>query len=141
MRRAVAVAMGMLVLVPVCTATVDDAHGFAMEAADPFVQQGFIVREDYWHGEVKSGQELMVRHQLFKGNEYAFWLGTANDGCKLKLRVLDEAGKPVHIADKTDDHFAAIRVNPPRTGTYAVVFSVASKSEKSVFWALAYGYR
>lgn len=139
-RAAVAVAM-LGWQSPVCLATVDDAHGFAMEAADPFVQQGFIVREDYWHGEVKSGQELMVRHQLFKGNEYAFWLGTSNDGCKFKLRVLDEAGKPIHIEDKAEEHFTTIRVNPPRTGTYTVVFSIASPTEKSVFWALAYGYR
>ena len=46
-------------------ATVDEAHDFAMEAATPFVEQGFIVREDYWNGEVKSGQKLMITHQLF----------------------------------------------------------------------------
>jgi len=71
-------------------ASVDDAHSFAMEAATPFVNEGFIVREDYWNGEVKSGQKLMVKHQLFKGNEYAFWLGTANEDCKLEIEVLDE---------------------------------------------------
>lgn len=128
---------------PLARATVDDAHGFAMEAASPFVEQGFIVREDYWHGEVLSGQKLMVRHQLFKGNEYAFWLGTANENCKLELEVLDEAGKKIHIDRKDDKNgmFVSVRVNPPKTGTYAVVFSVKSKREKSVFWALAYGYR
>lgn len=136
-------ALALCVTAPLARATVDDAHGFAMEAATPFVEQGFIVREDYWHGEVISDQKLMVRHQLFKGNEYAFWLGTANEHCKLDLQVLDEAGKPVHIDRKLDKNgmFVSVRVNPPKTGTYAVVFSVTSKKEKSVFWALAYGYR
>ncbi|MBX7209615.1 MAG: hypothetical protein K1X78_14965 [Verrucomicrobiaceae bacterium] len=136
-------ALALAATCPLSHATVDDAHGFAMEAASPFVEQGFIVREDYWHGEVMSAQKLMVRHQLFKGNEYAFWLGTANEGCKLELQVLDEAGKPIHIDRKDDKNgmFVAVRVNPPKTGTYAVVFSVKSKREKSVFWALAYGYR
>ena len=124
-------------------ATVDDAHSFAMEAAIPFVNDGFIVREDYWNGEVKSGQQLMVRHQLFKGNDYAFWLGTANDGCTLDIQVLDEKGAPIHITPKIGigPNFTSVRVNPPKTGTYSVVFSVTSKTEKSVFWALAYGYR
>lgn len=136
-------ALALAVTAPVARATVDDAHGFAMEAASPFVEQGFIVREDYWHGEVQSAQKLMVRHQLFKGNEYAFWLGTANEDCKLELQVLDEGGKPVHIDRKEDENgmFVSVRVNPPKTGTYAVVFSVKSKREKSVLWALAYGYR
>ncbi len=126
-------------------ATVDDAHSFAMEAASSFVKEGFIVREDYWNGEVKSGQKLMVKHQLFKGNEYAFWLGTANDDCKLEIQVLDEKGNAIQITPKdgagVGPTFTSVRVNPPKTGTYSVVFSVTSKKEKGVFWALAYGYR
>lgn len=123
--------------------SVDDAHSYAMEAADPFVKEGFIVREDYWNGEVKSGQKLMVKHQLFKGNEYAFWLGTANEDCKVTIEVLDEKGNAIQITPKIGigPTFTSVRVNPPKTGTYSVVFSVTSKSEKSVFWALAYGYR
>ena len=122
-------------------ATVDDAHSFAMEAAVPFVEQGFIVREDYWNGEVKSGQKLMVKHQMFKGNEYAFWLGSANEGVSFELKVYDETGKEITIDGKTDKMFASMRVNPPKTGTYTIVFSVTSKKEKGVYWALAYGYR
>jgi hypothetical protein len=136
-------ALALIVTTPLARATVDDAHGFAMEAATPFVEDGFIVREDYWHGDVMSEQKLMVRHQLFKGNEYAFWLGTANEECVLELEVLDEAGKAVHIDRKADKNgmYVSIRVNPPKTGTYAVVFSLKSKREKSITWALAYGYR
>ena len=144
LRLVMAAVMLALHAVPVTLhATVDDAHSFAMEAAIPFVNDGFIVREDYWNGEVKSGQQLMVRHQLFKGNDYAFWLGTANDGCTLDVQVLDEKGAPIHITPKIGigPNFTSVRVNPPKTGTYSVVFSVTSKTEKSVFWALAYGYR
>ena len=144
LRLVMAAVMLALHAVPVTLhATVDDAHSFAMEAAIPFVNDGFIVREDYWNGEVKSGQQLMVRHQLFKGNDYSFWLGTANDGCTLDVQVLDEKGAPIHITPKIGigPNFTSVRVNPPKTGTYSVVFSVTSKTEKSVFWALAYGYR
>jgi hypothetical protein len=124
-------------------ASVDESHDFTMEAADPFVGQGFIVREDYWNGEVKSGQKLMVRHQLFKGNEYAFWLGTANEDCKLEIQVVDEKGNNIEITTKegVGKHFTSVRVNPPRSGSYSVIFSVTSKKDKSVFWALSYGFR
>ena len=122
-------------------ATVDEAHDYAMEAATPFVNQGFTVREDYWNGEVESGQQLAIRHQLFKGNEYAFWLGTANPDCELEVAVFDEKNQAVHMERKSDKHSCSVRVNPPKTGTYTVVFSVKSKKERGVTWALAYGYR
>ena len=122
-------------------ATVDEAHDYAMEAATPFVSQGFTVREDYWNGEVESGQQLAIRHQLFKGNEYAFWLGTANPNCELELAVYDDKNQPVHMERKSDKQSCSVRVNPPRTGTYTVVFSVRSKKVRGVTWALAYGYR
>ncbi|MBL9116758.1 MAG: hypothetical protein JNJ83_17250 [Verrucomicrobiaceae bacterium] len=142
-RRLFSLLLPALLLGVPASASVDDAHSFAMEAAAPYVEQGFIVREDYYNGEVKSGQKLMVRHQLFKGNEYAFWLGTANDKCKLEIQIFDEKNKAVHIAPTmgTGDNFTSVRVNPPKTGTYTVVFSVTSAIDKGVFWALAYGYR
>ena len=130
-----------LSMVALVHATVDESHDFAMEAAIPFVEQGFIVREDYWNGEVKSGQKLMITHQLFKGNEYAFWLGTANEGVALDMKVFDEKGQPVQINAKADKFFMSVRVNPPKTGTYRIVFELKSKKEPSVMWALAYGYR
>ncbi|MEN3941249.1 hypothetical protein WJU23_08145 [Prosthecobacter sp. SYSU 5D2] len=131
----------LLASAPLSHATIDDAHSFAMEAAVPFVEQGFIVREDYWNGEVKSGQKLMVRHQMFKGNEYAFWLGCAQEEVTFELQVLDEKGNEIELDFKASGMFATVRVNPPKTGTYSVVFSLTSKKEKGLYWALAYGYR
>lgn len=131
----------MLASAPLTHATIDDAHSFAMEAAVPFVEQGFIVREDYWNGEVKSGQKLMVRHQMFKGNEYAFWLGTAEENVTFELQVLDEKGNEIELDFKSKGMFASVRVNPPKTGTYSIVFSLTAKNKKGLYWALAYGYR
>ncbi|HCN76239.1 MAG TPA: hypothetical protein DIT13_03470 [Verrucomicrobiales bacterium] len=125
---------------PSALATIDDAHSFAMEAAIPFVKKGFIVREDYWNGEVKSGQRLMVKHQMFKGNEYAFWLGCPEDDAVFELLVLDEKGNEISLDFNASQYFASARVNPPKTGTYTVIFSVSSKRAKSLYWALAYGY-
>jgi hypothetical protein len=124
-------------------AEVDDAHSYAMEAAEPFMKERFTVREDYWNGEVLSGQKLMVKHQLFKGNDYAFWLGTSNDDCKLEVQVLDAKGNATHITPEigVGKNFTSVRVTPSASGMYSVIFSVTSKREKGVFWALAYGFR
>jgi hypothetical protein len=131
-----------LALAPVpALATVDESHDYTMEAATPFVEQGFIVREDYWNGEVKSGQKLMISHQLFKGNEYAFWLGSVNDDVEFDLKVYDEKGNAIQIDTKAANHSLSIRVNPQKTGTYKIVFALKSKKEAAVMWALAYGYR
>lgn len=122
-------------------ATVDEAYDHTMEAAQPYVEQGYSVRQDYWNGEVESAQKLALRHQLFKGNDYVFWLGTANENCTLEISVFDSKGQPVHLEQKKSAFTRTVRVNPPHTGTYVIVFSVTSKTERAVTWAITYGYR
>ena len=56
---------------------VNEAISLALEGATPYVEQGFEVREDNWSGEVQPGKPLLIRHQLFRGNEYWFWAGTS----------------------------------------------------------------
>ena len=40
--------LALVALQPAIFATVDDAQSFALQAAEPYVKQGFQVREDYW---------------------------------------------------------------------------------------------
>src|SRR5713101_6015400 len=63
----------LVVLQPAILASVDDAQSFALQAAEPYVKEGFQVREDYWGGDLGSGEKKAVRQQLFQGNEYRFW--------------------------------------------------------------------
>ena len=58
-----------LIAAPASRASVDDAQSFALQAAEPYVKDGFQVREDYWGGDLGSGEKKAVRQQLFKGNE------------------------------------------------------------------------
>src|SRR6266478_6502767 len=44
--------------------TVDDAQSFALQAAEPYVKEGFQVREDYWGGDLGSGEKKAVRQQI-----------------------------------------------------------------------------
>ncbi len=137
-----ALALFLVSLLPTpVQAVVDDAHSFAMEAAAPDVENGFAVRDDYWNGILKSGGRELIRHQLFKGNEYAFWLGVDTDGeCDLDIKIYDIEGKRVDVTTSSDGRTASVHFAPPKTGSYFIVVSAKSRGG-DIPWALAYGYR
>ncbi|MES2705535.1 MAG: hypothetical protein V4726_02920 [Verrucomicrobiota bacterium] len=122
-------------------AVVDDSHSAAMEAAVPAVKLGFKIRQEYWKGTMKSGEQKAVRQQLFKGNEYWFFLGTDADGATLKVDVYDSKGTKINVETKTSENSAAVRVVAPATGSCTVVFTITTKDKEEIPWALAYGYR
>jgi hypothetical protein len=89
----------LVVLHPMVFASVDDAQSFSLQAAEPYVKEGFQVREDYWGGDLGSGEKKAVRQQLFKGNEYWFWLGTEVERAKISVHIYDSDGK---LAEEPD---------------------------------------
>ena len=123
-------------------ASVDDAQSFALQAAEPYVKQGFQVREDYWGGDLASGEKKAVRQQLFKGNEYWFWLGTEVDRAKVSVHIYDSDGKLAEESDSWEKgHFAAAHVIPKTTGSYFIIVSLEESPEERTHWALVYGFR
>jgi hypothetical protein len=123
-------------------ASVDDAQSFALQAAEPNGKQGFKVREDYWGGDLASGEKKAVRQQLFKGNEYWFWLGTEVDRAKVSVHIYDSDGKLAEESDSWEKgHFAAAHVIPKTTGSYFIIVSVEESPEERTHWALVYGFR
>jgi hypothetical protein len=124
-------------------AMVDDAHSAAMEAAAPAVKKGFKVREEYWSGQVKSGEPTAVKCQLYKGNEYWFWLGCADEDITLTIEMYDVKGNKVSVESISAKDAAGIRIVPPKTGTYVAIFTITHKKDPKakLDWALAYGYR
>ena len=123
-------------------ASVDDAQSFALQAAEPYVKQGFQVREDYWAGSLASGERKAVRQQLFKGNEYWFWLGTEVDHAKVSVHLYNSDGK---LAEQPDSwakgNLAAAHIIPKTTGSYFIIVSVEESPAAHTHWALAYGFR
>ena len=134
--------LALMAVQPAIFATVDDAQAFALQAAEPYVKQGFQVREDYWGGDLGSGEKKAVRQQLFKGNEYWFWLGTEVDRAKVSVHVYDSDGK---LAEESDSwqkgHFAAAHVVPKVTGSYFIIVNIEESPEERTHWALVYGFR
>ena len=132
----------VIVMQRAACASVDDAQSFALQAAEPYVKQGFQVREDYWGGDLASGEKKAVRQQLFKGNEYWFWLGTEVDRAKVSVHIYDSDGKLAEEPDSWEKgHFAAAHVVPKTTGSYFGSGSVEESPEERTHWALVYGFR
>jgi hypothetical protein len=132
----------VIVMQRAASASVDDAQSFALQAAEPYVKQGFQVREDYWGGDLASGEKKAVRQQLFKGNEYWFWLGTEVDRAKVSVHIYDSDGKLAEEPDSWEKgHFAAAHVVPKTTGSYFIIVSVEESPEERTHWALVYGFR
>src|SRR6266481_447673 len=89
-----------------------------------------------------SGEKKAVRQQLFKGNEYWFWLGTEVDKAKVSVHVYDSDGKLAEEPDGWEKgHFAAAHVIPKATGSYFIIVSVEESPEERTHWALVYGFR
>ena len=140
--RSGALLAAVIVMQRAACASVDDAQSFALQAAEPYVKQGFQVREDYWGGDLASGEKKAVRQQLFKGNEYWFWLGTEVDRAKVSVHIYDSDGKLAEEPDSWEKgHFAAAHVVPKTTGSYFIIVSVEQSPEERTHWALVYGFR
>jgi hypothetical protein len=122
-------------------ATIDDALSFALEAATPYVKEGFTVREDYWGGDLPVKTTKAIVHQLFKGNEYWFWMGTDTKNAKISVHVYDSDGNLAESEAWTKPHFAAARVVPKKTGSYYLIVEIEKSPEERTYWSLAYGFR
>ena len=121
--------------------TIDDALSFALEAAQGAVKEGFTVREEYWGGDLPSGQPKPIAHQLFKGNEYWFWMGTDCKGAKISVHVYDSAGKLAEDEFWQKGQKAAAKIRPKRTGTYYLLVEIEKSPDERTVWSLAYGFR
>jgi len=124
-----------------CMANIDDALTFALEAADPYLKEGFTVREDYWGGDLPVKSTKAVVHQLFKGNEYWFWMGTDQKTAKISVHIYDSEGRLAEVETWQKAHMAAARIVPKKTGSYYLIVEVEKSPQERTYWSLAYGFR
>ena len=122
-------------------ATVDDALSYTLEAAQPYVKEGFTVREDYWGGDMAAAQPKAITQQLFKGNEYWFWMGTDVKGARISVHIYDSEGNLCEVESWQKGQIAAARVVPKRSGAYYVIVEVEKSSRERTHWGMAYGFR
>lgn len=134
-------ALVLLLAVPEARAFVDDALSFAYEAANPYAQRGWIIREDAWGGDLGKGEKKRVASQLFRGNSYMFFLATDVDGAILRVNIYDAEGNLAESKSWQRGRFAYAEVRPRSTGTYYAIVEVVSSPEERTGWALVYGFQ
>ena len=140
-RAALCAATLLLCGAPALRAYVDDAMSFAYEAANPYAEKGWIIREDAWGGDLGDGDKKAVTAQLFRGNSYMFFLGTDVENAKLRVNIYDAAGNLAESKSWQEGKFAYAEIKPAATGTYYIVVQVLSSPEDRTGWALVYGFR
>lgn len=121
--------------------SLDDALSFAQEAATPYIAEGFTIREEYWGGDLPVKEQKAIVHQLFKGNEYWFWMGTDLGAAKISVHVYDAGGNLAEAEAWQKPHFAAARVIPKCSGAFYIIVEVEKSDDERTHWALAYGFR
>ena len=122
-------------------ASVDDALSYAHEAAAPYVKQGYTVREDAWGGDLGIKDQKAVTAQLFKGNEYWFWLGTDTKGAVITVHIYDSEGKLVDKDYWQKGRNSGVKIVPEKTGAFYAIVTVEKSPEERSNWALVYGYK
>lgn len=114
--------------------------------AGEYAEKGFKLRKEHWSGKLKSGEHKVVKHQLFRGNEYWFWAAVPEGKYSLKVEIFDAAGNAVALEKFSSKGTSGARVLPVKTGTYLVRITVDQQKGKGpsggdLDWALVYGYR
>jgi hypothetical protein len=139
------VAVGLGGWLPPVRATVDDALSFALEGMDKYIKQGYTLREDTWGGDLPVGEAKAITHQLFKGNDYWFCMGTDTKGATISIHLYDSDGNLVESEAwqnaKPDGAFAGAEIRCKRTGTYFLIVKVEKSTEERTAWGLVYSYK
>jgi hypothetical protein len=133
--------LGFCALVGPVHASLDDAIASAVQAMDPYVKQGFTVRDDQWGGDLGVREQKAIPHTLFKGNDYWFVLATDVEGAHVAIHLYDNKGKLAENDSWQKGRFAAVRVLPLATGTYFIIVEVTNSPQDRTNWAMVYGYK
>ena len=101
----------------------------------------FVLREAWWNGELGSGETKILQHQLFKRNEYWFWLGCSDQSSEVNIHIYDSQGNLADAESWQKENVAGVRVVPEVTGNFYIRVSIADASDPPAEWAVIYAYR
>ncbi len=118
----------------------DAAIGAALPKLD-LPKNPYVLREAWWHGELKSGETKLIKHQLFQRNDYWFWMGSSNPDAKVSIHIYDDQGNLVDKESFEKGQAAGARVVPKTSGTYYVRIKVLAGPAGPSEWAVIYAFR
>ena len=109
------------------------------------LEAGFNLRADTWNGNLPTGETKPIHHQLFKGNDYHFYVSTDVRGAKMSLHIYDQDGNLAEdrawqkLANGV--FFTGAQIKAKSTGSYFLILKVDESPEKKTAWEMAYAYR
>lgn len=103
----------------------------------------FVLRESSWSGVIEPGKARLIQLQLFKRNEYQFWMAVPNRKAGVNVNVYDGNGEIVESENIRYDtgNVASLIVRPRETGVYYLRISLQTSIETSQKWSVIYAYR
>lgn len=116
-----------------------EARKVALDLAGAFSNDGFKIRDGYWAGPVKQGEEAVVAVNLYAGNQYWFSVGADDNMKKLTVRLFDENGQPVESEGYESEDKAAAGYSPTISGQYFV--SIGAIEGSASTFCLVYSYK
>jgi hypothetical protein len=124
----------------------DEVRLIAQRAALPFLvgEKPFILRESAWSGEIAPGKARLIQVQLFKRNDYHFWLAVPDRAAVVGLHLYDGKGNLLEAeAHRYDSpNVTSISASPGETGVYYLrVFLAEETVATPQRWTVVYGYR
>ena len=111
----------------------------------PDAKLGYILRQEAWNGSLPAGDNTPIRQQLFKNNDYRFYVWTEVQGATVSVHVYDQDGNLVdgRLGERASGstRFAVVDLKPDATGSYYLIVKVERSPEKSTAWQMAYAYK
>ncbi len=115
------------------------ARRSALELAGAWANDGFLLRDGHWSGELKIGAPKIVQVNLYAGNQYWFSLAVTRPAKKVAISVFEAAGKPVATEVHEDGARAAAGFAPTASGPYYI--KVEQLEGDPATFALVYSYK
>ena len=101
------------------------------------------LRESSWSGVIEPGKARLIQLQLFKRNDYHFWMAVPDRKAGVNLNIYDGKGQIVETENITYDagNVAGLIVSPDVTGVYYLRISLQTTVESPQKWSVIYGWR
>lgn len=126
-------------------AVLDELKLIAQRAALPVLggEKPFILRESSWSGEVEPGKSRLIQVQLFKRNDYHFWIAAADRRAGLNLNLYNGKGELLETVNPRYEtsNVAGLSFTPDQTGIYYLRLSMQTTIDIPQRWTVIYAYR
>lgn len=106
-------------------------------------EKPFILRESSWSGEIEPGQVRLIQVQLFKRNDYHFWIAVPDRRAEVDVTLYDGKGERVDGTSHPYEspNVASFAASAAETGIYYLRISLQPTVETPQRWTVVYAYR